>query len=129
MNQKQANLDVLSRLNHHNRKKNKKIWLYQQNHITLIKNGTTFLTHPNVKLHQQNVWLLHQHNFICFHQFRCCKKTIFFEQWLLKGNLATPSSKLRFWRITHFRAAISRIGRRRFVNIIITYLNIKKWPT
>jgi len=43
----------------------------------------------------------------------------------VKGNLATPYLKIRFWRITHFRAAISRIGRRRFVNISTTYLNIK----
>jgi len=46
-----------------------------------------------------------------------------------KGNLATPSWKFRFWRIAHFKAAIPRIGHRRFVNITITYLNIKKWPT
>jgi len=47
----------------------------------------------------------------------------------VKEDLATPSWKFSFWRITHFKAAISRIGRRRFVNIIISYLNIKKWPT
>jgi len=29
---------------------------------------------------------------------------------------------------THLRAAISRIGHRRFVNIVTTSLDIKKWP-
>jgi len=49
------------------------------------------------------------------------------ECWL-KGYLATPFWKFSFWRITHFKAAIPRIGRRRFVNIIINYVNIKNDP-
>jgi len=46
----------------------------------------------------------------------------------IKGDLATPSWTFSFWRITHFEAAISRIVRCTLVNIIISYLNIKKWP-
>jgi len=35
----------------------------------------------------------------------------------LKGDQATLDlENFRFWRITHFKAAISRIGYRRFVN-------------
>jgi len=40
-----------------------------------------------------------------------------------KEDLKTPSWKLIFWRINHFKAAISRISRRLIVNIIIIWIS------
>jgi len=49
----------------------------------------------------------------------------------IRGNLTDAILTVDYWRITHFKAAISRIIRCTFVNIITTYLYvyIEKWPT
>jgi len=43
----------------------------------------------------------------------------------LRGNLTHAILKVEFWHVTYLNAAISRIGQRTFVNIVIIYLYMK----